>query len=64
MEREKLLRLDRRELLVRGGLIAGAAGLGGAAAYALGNDGEPAPAAQPAEAPEKSPVQQPPLRNS
>jgi len=50
MEREKLLRLDRRELLVRGGLVAGAAGLGGAAAYALGGDGEPAPAAEPAEA--------------
>jgi len=31
-------RLDRRELLVRGGLLAGAAGLGGAAGYTLRGD--------------------------
>ena len=50
MEREKPLRLDRRQLLVGGGLVAGAAGLGGAAAYALRGDGGPAPAARPAAA--------------
>ena len=33
-------RLDRRELLVRGGVLTGAAGLGGAAGYALRGDGE------------------------
>jgi len=31
-------RLDRRQLLVRGGLLAGATGIGGAAGYALGRD--------------------------
>lgn len=48
MERsEGIRRLDRRELLVRGGLLAGAAGLGGAAGYTLRGEGDPgeAPAA-------------------